>query len=287
MITGRIIKGVGGLYTVKTEQGVYQCKARGLFRKKNIIPTVGDWADIQVTHQEDMEGYLINIRERENLLLRPRVANVDQAIILFASQEPAFNHELLDRLIVLVEETGIDICIGLNKMDLGGEESYQMLKNIYEDVGYKVFSFAALEGRGISELIPCIEGKISVLAGPSGAGKSSIVNRLFNAELMETGTVSEKIGRGKHTTRHAELLEYSENSFIADTPGFSSLELNHIPARSLAEYFREFAPYLNQCRFNDCSHISEPDCAVKEQVGKKIHPLRYEHYINLYKEVKE
>ena len=290
MINGRIMKGVGGLYTVATENGRYACGVRGIFRKQKLEPTVGDFVGIDEINEKDKTATISRFFERKNRLIRPRVSNVDQAVIVVAAKNPDMSLDLLDRFILLAEEQRLEILICINKTDLTSD--WRRVKELYEQIGYAVEAVSCTEsgnaaGADAAEILkPRLLGKVSVFAGPSGVGKSSVTNLLLAEMKMEVGALSEGIQRGKHTTRHAELFELAPNGFIVDSPGFTSLELNHIPRASLAGYFREFAPYLGKCRFNDCRHINEPDCAVKEKVGNEICKERYERYVKFFEELR-
>ena len=277
MIQGRLIKGVGGLYFVAADGLVYECKARGIFRKKRIIPTIGD--NVEISVQSEGKGTIEKILPRRNSLIRPRVTNIDCAVITFAAKSPDINFDLLDRFLILAEYNKIeDIVICVNKSDLSAVDK---VVEIYGGI-YTVFAVSALENEGIEPLFKHLENKVSVLAGPSGVGKSSLINRLIPGEKRQTGEISRKIERGKHTTRQVELLEAGENTYIVDSPGFTSLGIEMIPPEELVHCFREFEPYLDGCRFNDCRHIAEPDCGLKEHVGKEISPERYERFVKLY-----
>lgn len=287
MINGTIIKGIGGFYYIDTENGVYECRARGIFRKEKLKPTVGDQVKISVLDEKNKKGSLDVIEPRKNMLIRPRVSNVEQAVIVFASVSPDINIDLLDRFLILVSEQKLDVLICINKIDLDEEKKYEYVKKLYEDSGYRVILLSAEKGVGIDELKSALKDKISVFAGPSGVGKSSLINAISPDLQLKTGEISAKIERGKHTTRHAELMQIEENSYIVDSPGFTSLFLEHIPAEELQYHFKEFEPYINQCRYTGCSHIHEPDCAIKEQVGVNIRAERYERYVNLYNELRK
>ena len=285
MINGTILKGIGGFYYVDTESGLYECRARGIFRKEGIKPTVGDHVQITVLDEAHKKGSLDVILPRKNELIRPRVANVEQAVIVFAVKSPNMNLDLLDRFLLLVEEQNLDIVICINKIDTDKEKKYEEAARLYQTAGYSVICASATEGVGMEMLRKALEHKISVFAGPSGVGKSSLINGAFSELSLTTGELSKKIQRGKHTTRHAELIQVSKNSYIVDSPGFTSLYLDHIPKENLQYYFREFLPFVYECHYTGCSHTHEPECAVKEQVGSKISQIRYDRYVSFYKEL--
>lgn len=283
MATGTIVKGIGGFYYISTSDGVYECRARGRFRKDKITPLVGDFAEISILDEKNKKGSLDNIFERRNLLIRPRVSNVDQAVIVFAAKSPDMNVDLLDKFIILVEEQNLDVVICINKIDLDVEENYKSVQSIYENAGYKVVPISAEKSINMDLLQETLMDKISVFAGPSGVGKSSLLNTISPELKLNTGVLSTKIDRGKHTTRHAELMKIFHNTFIVDSPGFTSLFLTHIKPEELKQYFREFEGYT--CRFNGCNHVNEPDCGVKEAVGKTIASVRYERYVTIFNEL--
>jgi len=286
MITGVIIKGIGGRYYVKSDEVVYECSARGKFRNQSLTPMVGDKVDIlQGAAHSDSHGSIEHIHQRKTMLIRPAVANIDQLVIVAALSAPQPNLELVDNFLLLGEIIGIDIVLCLNKTDLtdAGEIRY-----IYEKAGYPVICTSAVESNGLGELREALSGKISAFAGNSGVGKSSILNALGLEHKMETGEVSKKIQRGRHTTRHVELLQLPSGGLVLDTPGFSTFELPNIRAQELERYFPEFADHLGGCRFRGCSHTSEPDCAVLEALGNgDISPQRHDSYVNIYTELKK
>ena len=287
MLKGTIIKGIGGFYYVNTEQGIYACRARGIFRKDGIKPTVGDSVEISVLDEKDKEGSLDVIEKRKTLLIRPRVANVDQAVIVFAAKSPNMNLDLLDRFLILVEEQQLDVVICINKIDKDKTQQYEKIAALYHSAGYPVLCVSAEKEIGIEDLKEVLQNKISVFAGPSGVGKSSLNNKAFPHAEMETGEISKKIQRGRHTTRHAELIQIGEKSYIVDSPGFTSLYLENVTEQTLQYYFKEFQPYVHQCYYTGCSHTHEPDCAVKQQVNKSISETRYHRYVTIYEELKE
>ncbi len=283
-LNGIIVKGLGGLYEVKTEKGLYSGRARGKFRLQNIKPTCGDYVKVSILSEEEKECSVDEILERKNILVRPPVANIDQVFIVFAVKSPNPNLDLLDKFILVCEDNNLEVTICLNKVDLLTDEDKFSIKKLYENIGYKVIMVSTYEEVGLAEIKEELLNKVSVFAGPSGVGKSSIVNKLFPKAKMETGGLSQKIQRGKHTTRHVELIEIHENTFLVDSPGFTSLSVEYIEKEDLEQLFREFRPFLNQCKFNDCIHIKEKHCAVKDQIGISIDESRHKRYVTLYEE---
>ncbi|MEA5085194.1 MAG: ribosome small subunit-dependent GTPase A [Lachnospiraceae bacterium] len=287
MKKGTIVKGIGGFYYVDTENGVYECRARGKFRKEKVTPLVGDFVEISIVDEVNKKGSLDVILPRKNELIRPRVANVEQAVIVFAAQSPTINLDLLDRFIILVEQQNLDVLICINKIDLDENKDYKTIVETYREAGFRVVPISTYDGTNVDLLKKELKDRISVFAGPSGVGKSSLINSINGQLNLSTGTLSAKIERGKHTTRHAELMPLFENSFIVDSPGFTSLFFEHILSTDLQYYFREFEPYLNDCRFTGCSHVKEIDCAIKKNVGKTISKMRYDRYVTIYNELKD
>lgn len=289
MLKGRIMKGIGGFYYIDTENGLYECKARGIFRKDKVTPLVGDDVEIQILDEESKKGVIEKIFDRKSELIRPSIANVDTAVIVFAAKDPDPSFSLLDRFIVLAEKENLDIIICINKVDADEGKAFERVKETYEKCGYQIIAISTFTGEGLGELREAIQGRTVVFSGPSGVGKSSILNSIDKNLRLKTGDISKKLGRGKHTTRHAELLRLDEHTTVADTPGFSSLTVNHIEERELKEYFIEFTKYEEECRFfTDCIHESEPGCAVKEAVENgEISQIRYESYIQLINEIRD
>ena len=288
-MTGKIIKGISGFYYVHDgKSDVFQCKAKGVFRNRKIKPLVGDDVEFEITDEKDKEGNITEILPRKNSLIRPAVANIDQAIVVFALMDPEPNLNLLDRFLVMMETQQIPVTICFNKADLtkaGEEEKYRA---IYEPAGYDVVFISVYEKEGMDEIRKRIAGKTTVLAGPSGVGKSSLTNCLYPEAEMETGSVSEKIRRGRHTTRHSQLFFLGEKTFMMDTPGFSSMYVEDMEAGDLKEYFPEFKQYEDGCRFLGCVHVGEKICGIKEAVeGGKISRSRYDNYVLMYQELKE
>ena len=284
---GKIVKGIAGFYYVDViGSGVYECKAKGIFRKEKKKPLVGDYAVIDVIDEEKKTGNLIEICPRKNTLIRPAVANVDQALVIFAVSRPNPNLGLLVRFLVTMARQGLPTVICFNKLDL--KEECEDLRRIYEKSGCRVIFTSTKTNEGIEDVKKLLSGKTTTVAGPSGVGKSSMINLLYPHAEMEIGEVSQKIERGKHTTRHSELFRIEKETYLIDTPGFSSLYLENLEANELKNYFPEFEPYEQSCRFLGCVHAKEPDCAVKMAVSDgEISKERYDSYLGLYEELKE
>lgn len=289
---GKIIKGIAGFYYVHAtlsdkECGIYECKAKGVFRKDHLKPLVGDDVEIAVLDEEKKLGNIVSILPRRNELIRPAVANVDQALVIFAIKKPQPNFNLLDRFLIMMEQQNYRAVICFNKLDIDEEHQGEQYKEIYERCGYKTLLVSASTGQGVDELKALLSGKTTTVAGPSGVGKSSLVNCFQDHTRMETGSISNKIDRGKHTTRHSELIAIDTDTYILDTPGFSSLSMFGMTKEELAQYYPEFVPYEKHCKFTGCAHISEPICGIKEAVeAGEISRLRYENYKLLYEELK-
>lgn len=288
MPEGKIVKALSGFYYVLHNDNLIQCRGRGVFRKNKITPLVGDEVVFQA--ENDLEGYILEVKERKNELIRPPIANVEQAILVFSAVEPNFSTVLLDRFLVLVEFNQIEPLICITKMDLTDHEERARIEEYasrYRDAGYEVILTSSETEAGIERLNPHIENKISVFAGQSGVGKSSLLNVLRPDLELKTNDISSHLGRGKHTTRHVELIKVG-NGLIADTPGFSSLEFTNIEVEDLTSCFPEIQKASENCKFRGCLHVTEPKCGVKSAVESgEIPSYRYEHYVDFLQEIKD
>jgi ribosome biogenesis GTPase len=288
MAEGKIIKALSGFYYVLSDGEVFQCRGRGVFRKHKITPLVGDEVVFQAENKTD--GYIMEIRERKNELIRPPIANIDQAILVFSAVQPDFSPGLLDRFLVLIEAKDIRPLIVISKMDLTDDKTKPIVEKYasdYRNIGYEVIETSAVTKDGVDLLLPYLEGCTSVFAGQSGVGKSSLLNALRPDLQLKTNDISTHLGRGKHTTRHVELIEIG-GGLVADTPGFSSLEFNEIEAEQLPLCFPEFRERAYACKFRGCTHIAEPKCAVKAALeAGEIQSYRYEHYLSFMEEIKD
>ncbi|WP_163101455.1 ribosome small subunit-dependent GTPase A [Peribacillus alkalitolerans] len=288
MPEGKIIKALSGFYYVLDGQQITQCRGRGVFRKNKITPLVGDEVVYQAENVTD--GYILEVKERKNELVRPPIANVDQAILVFSAVEPDFSTILLDRFLVLIEANEIDPIICISKMDLVPEEKLEEIEGYvkdYEAMGYPVITTSSVTSDGMEKLTPYIAGKTSVFAGQSGVGKSSLLNALNPNLELKTNDISSHLGRGKHTTRHVELIDVRDG-LVADTPGFSSLEFMDIEVEDLSYSFPEIYRAGQLCKFRGCLHDKEPKCAVKDAVVEgSITAYRYDHYLEFLNEIRD
>ncbi|AKO93884.1 ribosome small subunit-dependent GTPase A [Priestia filamentosa] len=288
MPEGKIIKALSGFYYVLSGDETIQCRGRGVFRKQKVTPLVGDEVTFQA--ENDKEGYVLGLEERKNSLVRPPIANVDQAILVFSAVEPTFSTTLLDRFLVLVESHDIEPIICITKLDLLLEEQKKELDvfvSDYREIGYEVLLTSTLDENSVQMLLPYLKDKVTVVAGQSGVGKSSLLNVLDPSLSLKTDDISTSLGRGKHTTRHVELLSIG-GGFVADTPGFSSLEFTELEAEELPYCFPEMVQVSEGCKFRGCLHVKEPKCAVKEAVENgEIPSYRYDHYLSFLDEIKQ
>ncbi len=287
-IRGRIVKSLGGFYYVADEQdkeNIIECRARGAFRQQNIKPCVGDWVSVELTLQG--KGYVVEIESRKNSLVRPPLANLDQLILVVSIADPAPNTFVLDKLIAIAEYQQIEPVIVVTKCDLADPTEFMQ---IYRKAGFEVYETKSLEHEGIKEVLEIMKGKTSAFCGNSGAGKSTLLNAIDPRLSLDTGDISQKLGRGRHTTRHVELFELPNGGVVADTPGFSAVDLEKfqiILKDELADCFREMRSYEGKCRFRGCSHTKETGCAVLEAVKNgEISQSRHQSYLNLYEQAK-
>ena len=288
MIEGRILKGIGDFYYVYADEGIFQCRAKGLFRKRALKPLAGDRCTIELTHTDDVEGNVTEILERKNVLDRPPVANIDQALIVFSVHSPEPAWTLMDRFLVMMERNGIHPVICVNKDDLADTCDLSDIEDIYKSTGYSLIFTSVKNGSGLDKVREVLKGRVTSVAGPSGVGKSSLINALIGEEVMVTGDVSRRLKRGRQTTRHTELLFLGEDTFIFDSPGFSAMDLPEMKESELAECFPEMRGYIGGCRYSDCSHTHEPDCTIKQAVDSgDIAGRRYDSYIDIYNELRE
>lgn len=285
---GKIVKGISGFYYVHVVgTGIYECKAKGVFRNRKVKPLVGDNVEIVVLDEEKRIGNVEEILPRKNELIRPAVSNIDMALVIFAAAKPDPNFNLLDRFLCMMEYQKVPVTICFNKCDLVSEDEKEKLQQIYAPAGYEILFTSVKTGENIDNLKALLADKTTTVAGPSGVGKSSLINELQTGVRMQTGAISDKIGRGKHTTRHSEIISIGQDTYIMDTPGFSSMDLPGFEKEDLWTCYPEFVPYEPECRFIGCSHIGEPDCGVKNALADgKISQVRYDNYVMLYEEMK-
>lgn len=279
---GTIVKGIAGFYYIKSEKGIIECKARGKFRHNDMTPMVGDKVEISV---KNGKGVIDKIYPRINKLIRPAVANVTQALVVFALKNPEINEDLLNKFLINCEFNNLKVVVCFNKLDLISDLEKNEIEHMIRAAGYEIILLKAKQGYGIEQIREKLKDNVTVLCGPSGVGKSTILNAIAGRELMETGEISEKLRRGKHTTRHSELIDIDEG-FIVDTPGFSSLDIDFITKDELQNCFPEFLDYVGECKFTGCVHYKEPGCAVKSAVNNgDINEKRYEFYIKVLEEI--
>ena len=283
MPKGIIICTSSNVYQVAEGEKIYKCLARGKLKKEKISPLVGDEVEFTITNSEKQEGVIEQILPRKNELKRPKMANLTQLILVVSMKMPSPDLLLLDKQLVFAEFMGLKATIVLNKVDLEDKEEIDRIAKLYESIGYKVIQTNAKEGIKVGEIKTLLEGETTAFAGNSGVGKSTLINSIFEQELTQEGDISDKNQRGKNTTTSTTLYKYKENSYIADTPGFSTFEINEIPKEDLCHYFVEFVPYLDKCEFQGCSHIKEENCGVKDALeAGKISSQRYENYVKIY-----
>lgn len=283
---GKIIGNISNKYKIETNQGEYNAYARGKLKKEEITPLVGDKVEIEITDESKKEAIIEKIEERKNELKRPKIANIDQIIFIISTKHPKPDLLMLDKQLAYVESKKIEPIIIINKIDL--DDKYQEIEKVYKNIGYQVITTSAKQQIGIEKIREILKNKTSVLSGNSGVGKSSITNSIFNIEKTQEGEISQKNKKGKNTTTDTKIYKVEENTYIADTPGFSSFEINEIEAKDLAENFREFKPEIQNCEFIGCTHIKEQECGIKKAIEEnRISKERYERYCKIYEELKE
>lgn len=288
MPEGLIIKGVGGLYRIESSEGLFNCKTRGIFRKKGITPLPGDFVEFTITNEKLGEGWIEEIKERRNFFIRPPVANVNMMAIVISVKSPEPDFLLADKLIISAQRNEIEPVIIINKTDLSDNKELSTIKEVYRGTGLTVIPMSKVTMEGYETLYKVITGKRTVFAGQSGVGKSTILNNIIDSYVMETGDISSKIQRGRHTTRHVQLLPLKCGGYVADTPGFSLYSLDGIEHDELKWMYPEFDNIDGQCRFNGCSHITEPGCRIRDAVSKgEISKVRYNCYNRIFEELKE
>ena len=300
---GLIIENIANLYKIENREQdkskknnkkeIYEAYARGKFKKEEITPVVGDFVEFEVTDKENKKAVITKIQERKVYIKRPKMANITQLILVVSSKNPKPDLLMLDKQLAFAEFLGIKVCIVLNKIDLDEEKEFKRIKEIYEKIGYEVIETQAnkkdIEEGSIEKLIKTLKGNINVLAGNSGVGKSTLINAIFKKELTQEGEISNRNKRGKNTTTSTKLYEIEENTYIADTPGFSTFSIEEIPSNSLAEYFKEFREEIQNCEFiSNCTHIKEENCGIKQAIKTgKISQERYDRYCKIYEELKK
>ncbi len=285
---GKIIENISNLYKIKTEKEIYEATARGKFKKEEITPVVGDNVEIAVLDENQKKAVIEKIEERSVYVKRPKLANISQIILVVSSKHPKPDLSMLDKQLAFAEFLGINAVIVLNKTDLDTKQEFKETKSIYEAIGYKVIETNAKEQKGTEQLKEVLKGNINAFSGNSGVGKSTLINALFENVVTEEGEISTKNRRGKNTTTSTKLYEIDDNTFIADTPGFSTFEISEIESKNLANYFREFEPYIENCEFVGCTHIKEQNCGIKDAIKEnKISEDRYNRFCKIYEELKQ
>ena len=285
---GLIVQNISNLYKIEAEEGFYEANARGKLKKEEISPVVGDYVEIQVTDKENKKAIIEEIRERKVYIKRPKIANITQMILVISSKDPKPDLLMLDKQLVFAEFLNAKIVLVLNKIDLEKKEELRKIKKIYENIGYKIIETQGKDGIGVNKLKEALKNNINVFSGNSGVGKSTLINAIFEKKLTDEGEISKKNKRGKNTTTSVCLYKINENTYIADTPGFSTFDISEIGSNNLDKYFKEFKAELENCEFVGCTHIKEENCGVKEAIKRgKISTDRYYRFCKIYNELKE
>ena len=285
---GLIIENISNLYQVKTEEGIYETTARGKFKKEEITPVVGDIVDITITDKKEKKAVIEEIHKRRVYIKRPKLANITQIIFVVSSKDPKPDLLMLDKQLAFAEFVGVNSIIVLNKTDLDKKQEFENIKQIYRKIGYTVILTNAKQRKGIDELKKLLKNNVNAFSGNSGVGKSTLINGIFNKDITQEGEISKKNKRGKNTTTAIKLYEIDDNTYIADTPGFSTFDISEIESKDLYHYFKEFEQYIENCEFVGCTHIKEENCGIKQAMKEgKIDTARYERFCKIYKELKE
>lgn len=285
---GKIIENISNLYKVEANKEIYEATARGKFKKDEIIPVVGDNVEIELIDEQERKAVINKIEERSVYVKRPKMANITQIVLVVSSKHPKPDLLMLDKQLAFAELLCIKAIIVLNKTDLDKEQSFKTIKNVYENIGYTVIETEAKTQKGVIELIEQLKDNINAFSGNSGVGKSTLINAIFDSEMTQEGEISKKNKRGKNTTTSIKLYEIDENTYIADTPGFSTFDISEIQYTELDKYFKEFKAEIENCEFVGCTHIKEQNCGIKQAIENgKINQSRYDRYCKIYEELKE
>ena len=285
---GLIVENISNLYKVKADDKIYETTARGKFKKDEISPVVGDFVDISVMDEEKNIAVIEKIEERKVYIKRPKLANITQIIFVVSSKDPKPDLLMLDKQLAFAEYIGVKVIIVLNKTDLDKRQEFKNIQKIYNEIGYKVILTNAKQRNGIEELKEMLKNNINAFSGNSGVGKSTLINGIFNKDITQEGEISKRNKRGKNTTTSVKLYEIDENTYIADTPGFSTFDISEIESKDLYRYFKEFEQFVDNCEFVGCTHIKEENCGIKKAVEKgEISKTRYERFCKIYNELKE
>lgn len=285
---GLIIENISNLYKIKVSNQIYEATARGKFKKEEIIPVVGDIVELEIIDNENKKAVIEAIENRKVYVKRPKLANITQLVFIVSSKNPKPDLLLLDKQLAFSEFLGINSVIVLNKTDLDKEAQFKNIKNVYKKVGYKVIETNAKEQKGIDELKKVLKSNINAFSGNSGVGKSTLINGIFKKDITQEGEISKKNKRGKNTTTAIRLYEIDENTYIADTPGFSTFDISEIESKNLCDYFKEFKEYIDNCEFIGCTHIKEENCGIKKAIKEgKITKERYDRFCKIYQELKQ